>query len=467
VPLETGTLERRLAWAAVVALLVALTVPRMAQRGMFADGLVYATVARNMAIGAGSIWAPQYTQTAWPEFYEHPPLGLALESMAFRVLGDHLVVERLYSLLIFALQAVAIALIWRRLRGPSLDWLPVLFWSMPAVVSWGAVNNMLENTQALLTTTAVLLMLGAARATTVAGVAIRSALAGVAVVSAVLTKGPAGCFPLVAPLVFWRLSPRPARSPTDRQRRTIAIATPALVLLVAGAALAAYEPSRHNLTMYVRTHLAPSLLGQREVSGHLALFKHLPIGIFSRMVALLGLCWWLGRPSGHAAATASAGPSAAAFLALGACAAVPFAFSSKLSGHYLLPSVPMFAVGFALLAAPLVVTRVRTAIVVLALIAVAVLTSLRGARDTALVRDLAALDAAMPRGVVIGACPDPRAAIDWGLHSYVQRWYRVSLDARARSVNGWFLRSEAACAVPASCTPSAAGETLTLYRCRQ
>jgi hypothetical protein len=53
------------------------------------------------------------------------------------------------------------------------------------------------------------------------------------------------------------------------------------------------------------------------------------------------------------------------------------------------------------------------------------------------------------------------------LHTYVQRWYRVSLDARAQPVNGWFLRSGAACAVPESCTPAAGGENLTLFRCAQ
>src|ERR1044071_8363550 len=91
---------------AVVALLLALTVPRMAQRGMFNDGLLYATIARNMAIGAGSLWAPRYPAAAWIEYYEHPPVGLALEAVAFHELGDHLVVERLYSLLVLALHAV-------------------------------------------------------------------------------------------------------------------------------------------------------------------------------------------------------------------------------------------------------------------------------------------------------------------------------------------------------------------------
>ena len=241
----TGRLLPRLA---VVALLLALTIPRMAQRGMFSDGLVYATIARNMGIGVGSLWAPSYTQTAWTEFYEHPPLGLALEAVAFRALGDHLIVERVYSLLVLALHAVVIAGIWRRLLPAPLDWLAVLFWLTPSIVGWGAVNNMLENTQALLTTTAVLLMLDATRASTAAATAIGSTVAGIAVVAAVLTKGPAGFFPLVAPLVFgWLLLP-PTASAADRRRRALAVLTPTLVVLVAGAMLAAYEPSRHNLT---------------------------------------------------------------------------------------------------------------------------------------------------------------------------------------------------------------------------
>ena len=120
-----------------------------------------------------------------------------------------------------ALHAVVIAGIWRRLLSAPLDWLAVLFWLTPSIVSWGAVNNMLENTQALLTTTAVLLMLDATRASTAAATAIGSTVAGVAVVAAVLTKGPAGLFPLVAPLVFgWLLRHRPHRLPTAAAGRS-------------------------------------------------------------------------------------------------------------------------------------------------------------------------------------------------------------------------------------------------------
>ena len=63
----------------------------------------------------------------------------------------------------FGVHALLIAVIWRRLQPPGLDWLPLLFWILPSIVTWGVVNNMLENTQAVATTAAVLTLFLAAR----------------------------------------------------------------------------------------------------------------------------------------------------------------------------------------------------------------------------------------------------------------------------------------------------------------
>jgi hypothetical protein len=50
-----------------VAILVALTVPRMTSRGMFGDGLLYATIARNMSLGVGSFWKPAMSATSYTD----------------------------------------------------------------------------------------------------------------------------------------------------------------------------------------------------------------------------------------------------------------------------------------------------------------------------------------------------------------------------------------------------------------
>ena len=80
------------------AVFAAATVPRLAHRGMFVDGVTYASIARNLAEGRGSFWSPSYTATLYPQFHEHPPLGFWLQSLWFRVFGDHLFVERLDAL---------------------------------------------------------------------------------------------------------------------------------------------------------------------------------------------------------------------------------------------------------------------------------------------------------------------------------------------------------------------------------
>ena len=132
------------------AALAAAILPRLAQRGMFVDGVTYASIARNLSEGRGSFWAPSYTATIYPQFHEHPPFGFWLQSLWFRVLGDHLFVERAYSLAAAIGTALLIALIWRRLnaataRDPGgFEWLPILFWIVVPVVSWAIVGNLLE-----------------------------------------------------------------------------------------------------------------------------------------------------------------------------------------------------------------------------------------------------------------------------------------------------------------------------------
>ena len=46
------------------------------------------------------------------------PWGFATEGLAFRLFGDHFFVERLYSLAMFALTALAMTRIWRRFLPP-------------------------------------------------------------------------------------------------------------------------------------------------------------------------------------------------------------------------------------------------------------------------------------------------------------------------------------------------------------
>ena len=211
---------------------------------MFVDGVTYASIARNLSEGRGSFWSPSYTATIYPQFHEHPPLGFWLQSLWFRVLGDHGYVERAYALAAAAGTAWLIAVIWRRLNtraGPE---------DRPAGgrppgasqrrgtgrglrVAAGAVvdpcsGRLVGDRRQPARNEPVAADDGGGcrgwlrrrsprRPVASAGWGIVS---GVCVVAAALTKGPVGLFPLAAPVMFWMISgPRRASAPLGGQWR--------------------------------------------------------------------------------------------------------------------------------------------------------------------------------------------------------------------------------------------------------
>jgi hypothetical protein len=125
----------------------------------------------------------------------------------------------------------------------------------------------------------------------------------------------------------------------------------------------------------------------------------------------------------------------------------------------------MFALGFACLARGLVASRIEPRLIAIGSFTLVFTFGPGQSRDAVMLHDLGAIDRAMPRDLVIGACRHPRSSRDWGLHTDVQRWFRVSLDARDMPINGWLLRADAGCDAPPSCTPVAQRDTLTLFHC--
>jgi 4-amino-4-deoxy-L-arabinose transferase-like glycosyltransferase len=450
----------------VLALFVALTLPRMAQPGMFGDGLAYAVFSRNMSMGIGTFWAPTFTPTTDLEWFEHPPLALGLQALAFRVLGDHLYVERLFSLLMLASTALLIVAIWRRLQGPGYAWLPVLFWLLPASVTWAAVNNMLENTQTVFTTAAVLLIVVGARAASNHGAGAYACIAGVGIAAAVLCKGPVGFFPLALPALTWFLPHRPAG-----RRIVVMTAAMAAVVVFIAAMLWAWEPAQRSLTAYIQTQLLPSLRGARDVNPNpFAAVRYLGLGVVAPMVVILALLRVL---AGRVAQL----PQPAWFRLAGAVAAsVPITISPKIAGHYFVPSVPLFALGLASWTLPSVIAiaqktgpasrRVLVITAATLLVAAVAVPFVRGPvslRNPRMVSSLKTISDVIPRDQIIGVCE--QAADDWVLHAYLSRFFRVSLQAASAPVNGWMLVADQRCSAPPPCALAAAGVRLALYKC--
>lgn len=469
------------------ALAAAVILPRMAHRGMFVDGVTYASIARNLAEGRGRFWAPSYTATIYPEFHEHLPLALWIQSLWFRLLGDHLYVERVYSLTMAVATAALLAAIWRHAyrereaaplfqvedRGKGvrllfLEWWPILLWIAVPVVSWAIVGNLLETTMALFTTAAVFAVvkgLGVERGNSAVQWGMVS---GLLIVAATLAKGPVGLFPLAAPATL-ALLPESRRVGVVLTAQWTTVAATAMLLLAFGA-------SRSSLIAYIDVQLLPAISGQREVSAaSMTIVKALVAGV---VLPILGLALLTTAGAGRFVAPSTADRRrATAFALLALAGTLPIMMSAKQAGHYLVPAVPIFALAAASAMAPTAAALaqrcatagalwVRGVTVLLTLVAVAGIWVPGLDRDRSRLVNLDVLEYAVPRGETIGICPSANS--DWGLHAWFERRFHVSLDATAGRRHEWFLETdqrEAACA-PMPCPQVAgSGEPLSLKRC--
>jgi 4-amino-4-deoxy-L-arabinose transferase-like glycosyltransferase len=472
----------------VVGAFAFLTVARMAQPGMFLDGVIYAAVSRNFGNGLGTFWVPYFTATD-PQFFEQLPLVFALQGLAFRVFGDHLAVERAYSLVMGGLTLGLVVLAWRGTgHERKYGWLPVLFWLLPSTVTWSIVNNMLETTQAAFSTAAVLAFIKSVQSGRMRHA--WAALAGLATVAACLAKGPVGFFPLAAPVIA-------AVCIRSRAAAALQSGVTMAAMTVAVAALLIWpQTARVSLRAHWAENLAPSVSGARGGGRWSSLWMHLNGAVGIRMGGLVVLGWIYSRFWKRAGGPREAGAGSSAgsapestgrealswtwfFLLLALAGSIPIAASARIMGSYLVPSMPLYALGCAGLflrftrpGLDRLCSRRRTRAVALSLgllllVGAVALPVFRGPfepRDREEMAEYRELAPSMPTGVTMGTCEGAREA--WGLHAYLQRFFRVSLDPESGQAHRFFLQmKDRDCGVPPACRLSAGSRRLALFDC--
>jgi 4-amino-4-deoxy-L-arabinose transferase-like glycosyltransferase len=351
-----------LAWSLLLALLACLFLPRTFIQGMFFDGMVYATLARNLAVDLGSFWAPVYLgptspfDPGTPFFAEHPPLFFGLESLLFRLLGNGFYVEKICCLLFLSLTIALLAWLWRlslRPLGASLPgyaWWPVLCWYLSPVVMWAYPNNLLELGMTAFDLLAVGLGLLAWQAHR-RFAWLWAALAGLAVGLAFLTKGPVGLYPLVFCLL-WAWGQGQNRAIEWKKAGLLtAITLGSLILMV--TLLSLHAPAVDFMAFYLQEQVGRALVGTRESTvlavplGRFALLPMLATELAPVLLLLLllrlGLRLWGRSPK----PLPGLNRQALAWLLLALSASLPIMLSTKQRHFYLLPSLPLYALAAA------------------------------------------------------------------------------------------------------------------------
>ncbi len=345
-------------WVLTSAYASAFMLPLLLSEGTFLDGLIYAVLARNTAAGLGSFWAPHYSIPSGGGWFEHPPLGLNIESLFYRVLGEGLWVEHIHSLATFLVCGWLLVVLWRvvvrdddQLR--RLSWLPILFWVMNPQVTWAYANNMLENTMTVFSLAAVIFLLRSCR--TDRNWLLNQALGTAAIITSILTKGSVGLFPL-ATFAVYQLATRQFGWVRTVWRSLLLVGSVAVLLGLVWL----IPEARHGLTRYYDSQLHASLSGTRGSAGNQAMFlvklfnTLIPAVVVALLIMMAGWRKRLLRPVNGGLLRWSV-----VMLLLGMAGSVPLVVSPRQSMFYVLPSFPFYAMALALPVATIVAALVE------------------------------------------------------------------------------------------------------------
>ncbi len=463
-------------WLAVAIAICFKVLLEIVQQSFFLDGLIYASIGRNLAEGIGTVWAPQFSKTLFPVFAEHPPLMMWLQSWFFRLLGDTVIVDKLFSLATCALSLSILAMIWRRLNGADFE----LRQATPIVLTltiiagrlgWGFANGLLENLLIVFTSLSVYCVVSGYDNQCARRRLCFMVAAGILTALALMTKGPVGLFPLAAPGIYWASFRRP--SFVIAMMDTIVIG---VVVAAVFGLLWTMEGPRGAVERYVAVQLLTSLSGERGHNGSgLAAFRtFVRVNAYPLLVTAIVLFIGRGvtRAFGEPALRQSRVRRAMFFALTGFSASLPLLVAPRVSSFYFNPSLPYFSAALSVACAPVLLAMLsalhhksqwRVQLVFVGLLGLSLFLTIlhfgRPGDHAVTIRNAENVASQVCSSkdkceAVVSTCG--AAHTDWLLHAYLQRYFRISLDDPAVA-SGTYLLASDDCAIKAGYRDTGAG----------
>jgi len=429
----------------VIALFLGIISPYLLSEGMFFDGVLYALISNNLARGIGSFWELHGSNMYIYQFNEHPPLAFGLQSIFFRVLGNSIIVERIYSLTTFIVTGIIIMKIWKRISEPALAvlaWLPLLFWIVIPLVSWSASNNILENTMMIFDSLAILYVLKSKEKKRILNIS----LAGFMLFLGVLSKGLVALFPLS--IFFWFLI-------TDSKIKfksfvintfilSLATILPLLIVFLIS------PQSIDTLYMYFSNQIIGSINNIQTVNSRFFIV----IKLFKEIIPVLLLVIIAFVLTRKEKLLPDKRMIYCCFL-LGLSGVVPIMISMKQSGFYILATFPFFSIAFALLVARRVlfltdkisiksigfrIYKIFSFIILLVSFVLVLLSINKVNRDEEKIADIKSVIEVVQEETTISV--QPILWQDWSLQSYFYRYANISIDAQKQFTHKYVLVSK-------------------------
>lgn len=333
-PRLDADLSPRQGYLFIAGLYLLLILPRVVTLGFFADGMLYAVIALNMAKGIGGFWSPEYIPFV-KEFFEHPPLSFWVHSFFYRIFGDLPILDGLYGLFLGAGVLYTMAAIYRRHLPRQSSWGPMLLLLSMPMFTWAFGNNMLENLMSFMAIIAVYLqyIAGEKQSRSI----IFHFLSGTALALGILAKNPAVIFPLALPFFRWVILKE-----GSFERFFLNTAAILAGLVITFSALVFGTGGEFFIKKYIENQLIGSISGQR---GGEALWL-MPVQLImetTTAAGIAGIIWLFFRKK----AAPRISKDGLFFLAIGLSATLPLLLVPKQRTYYILPGLPFLAMALA------------------------------------------------------------------------------------------------------------------------
>ncbi len=325
-----------------VAVIITFVIGRLVCYNMFIDGVLYNSVARNLAHGKGSFWFPHFGKNSMSFFHEQPPLTFFIESFFFR-LSDSIWIERLYSFTTFCVNAWLITKIWRSATSEHLhrfDWLPVLAWTAIPCVNYAFYNCLEENTMSIFVLLTVWLQ---TQVIFHQKSYLYSLLAGFTLILAALCKGFPGLFPLVFMGVAWLFGFLKFQKALSHGFSTL------FVFSLCGLALYLYPVSHESLGTYLHERVINSINNVACQSSRTWIFSHFCKRVYVQLLVAGIATYWLIKQGKEALILFK---NAQLFVTLSLLGILPLMVTMEQRGQYLVTAMPYYALMIASLIAP-------------------------------------------------------------------------------------------------------------------
>lgn len=419
----------------VLSLYPLFTLHSALMHGYFVDGMIYASLARNLAEGYGSFWDMRFSDELFRHFQEHPPLGIYIQSLFYRLFGDTELIDKFYGFVIgFGILGL-IAAVRKRLYGDYRgSWFALLIFLLLPLSTYVLSYNWLEH---ILTLTIMASSLVALVAVTdeKRGIVITGGLvAGFLIFVGIMIKGPTALYPLAIPFFAWLCLPEVS---SKRAAGTLALMLGSLFFST-GLLILTSEQAVHFFDSYLHNQVLGSLRGERSVHSRTKLLESLLTEeLISPLLILAMLMWW----SKTAWNKLSVDRHFWFFLGMALSGSVPLMFSPKQNDYYLFISMPFYALAIAALFEPLRQSlenrvndgrRLIIAALVFIILTPVIMLARQGdfRKDKAYHQSFTEISVGLPERIQISTCPEKVFFADWNVAANFQRYYSATLSRR-------------------------------------